>query len=28
MVARRHDWRNTARAHLPVYHRLSELQHA
>jgi glycosyltransferase-like protein len=27
-VARRHDWRNAARAHLPVYHRLSELQHA
>jgi glycosyltransferase-like protein len=27
-VARRHDWRHTARAHLPVYQRLSELQHA
>jgi glycosyltransferase-like protein len=28
LVARRHDWSDTARAHLPVYQRLSELQHA
>jgi glycosyltransferase-like protein len=28
LVARRHDWNNTALAHLPVYQRLSELQHA
>jgi glycosyltransferase-like protein len=28
LVARQHDWSNTAQAHLPVYHRLSELQHA
>jgi glycosyltransferase-like protein len=28
LVARQHDWSNTARAHLPVYQRLSELQHA
>ncbi|HUN97935.1 MAG TPA: MSMEG_0565 family glycosyltransferase [Bradyrhizobium sp.] len=28
LVARQHDWGSTARAHLPVYHRLSELQHA
>ena len=27
-IARRHDWRHTARAHLPVYQRMSELQHA
>jgi glycosyltransferase-like protein len=28
LVARRHDWSNTARAHLPVYQRLTELAHA
>jgi glycosyltransferase involved in cell wall biosynthesis len=28
LVARQHDWSNTARAHLPVYQRLMELQHA
>jgi glycosyltransferase-like protein len=28
LVARQHDWRNTARAHLPAYRRLSELQYA
>jgi glycosyltransferase-like protein len=28
LVARQHDWSNTARAHLPVYQRLVELQHA
>jgi glycosyltransferase-like protein len=28
LVARQHDWGNTARAHLSVYQRLSELQHA
>ena len=27
-VARKHDWRHCAQAHLPVYRRLSELQHA
>ena len=27
-VARKHDWRHCAQAHLPVYHRLCELQHA
>jgi glycosyltransferase-like protein len=28
LLARQHDWSNTARAHLPVYHSLTELQHA
>ena len=28
LVARQYDWSNTARAHLPVYARLTELQHA
>ena len=28
MVARQYDWSNTARAHLPGYQRLMELQHA
>jgi glycosyltransferase-like protein len=28
LVARQHDWSNTAKAHLPVYERLTELQHA
>ncbi len=28
LVARQYDWSNTARAHLPVYERLAELQHA
>lgn len=28
LLARQHDWSNTARAHLPVYHSLMELQHA
>jgi hypothetical protein len=28
LVARQHDWNDTALAHLPVYQRLSELQHA
>jgi glycosyltransferase-like protein len=28
LVARQHDWGNTARAHVPVYQRLTELQHA
>jgi glycosyltransferase involved in cell wall biosynthesis len=28
LVARQHDWSNTAHAHLPVYQRLTELQHA
>jgi glycosyltransferase involved in cell wall biosynthesis len=28
LVARQHDWGNTARAHLPAYRRLTELQHA
>jgi glycosyltransferase-like protein len=28
LVARQHDWSNTARAHLPVYRRLTELEHA
>ncbi|SDT47793.1 MSMEG_0565 family glycosyltransferase [Bradyrhizobium canariense] len=28
LVARQHDWSNTTRAHLPVYERLVELQHA
>ncbi len=28
LVARQHDWSNTARAHLPGYQRLTELQHA
>jgi glycosyltransferase-like protein len=28
LIARQHDWSNTARAHLPVYQRLTELQHA
>lgn len=28
LVARQHDWSNTARAHLPAYQRLLELQHA
>ncbi len=27
-AARRHDWEATALAHLPLYHRLAELQHA
>jgi glycosyltransferase-like protein len=28
LLARQHDWSNTARAHLPAYHTLMELQHA
>jgi glycosyltransferase-like protein len=28
LIARQYDWSNTARAHLPVYARLTELQHA
>ena len=28
LIARQHDWGNTARAHLPVYARLTELAHA
>lgn len=28
LIARQHDWINTARAHLPVYRKLMELQHA
>jgi glycosyltransferase-like protein len=28
LVARQHDWSNTAKAHLPVYERLTELEHA
>ena len=28
LIARQYDWSNTARAHLPVYARLMELQHA
>jgi glycosyltransferase-like protein len=28
LIARQHDWANTARAHLPVYQKLTELQHA
>ena len=28
LIARQHDWTNTAQAHLPAYQRLTELQHA
>jgi hypothetical protein len=28
LLARQHDWTNTAKAHLPAYQRLTELQHA
>jgi glycosyltransferase-like protein len=28
LIARQHDWTNTARAHLPAYQKLMELQHA
>ena len=28
LIARQHDWTNTAKAHLPAYQRLTELQHA
>ncbi len=28
LLARQYDWANTARAHLPIYHNLMELQHA
>jgi glycosyltransferase-like protein len=28
LIARQYDWSNTARAHLPVYARMTELQHA
>jgi glycosyltransferase involved in cell wall biosynthesis len=28
LIACQYDWSNTARAHLPVYARLMELQHA
>jgi len=28
LIARQHDWANTARSHLPAYQRLMELQHA
>ena len=28
LVARQHDWSTTAKAHLPVYRRLTERQHA
>ena len=28
LIARQHDWTNTARAHLPTYQKLMELQHA
>ena len=28
LIARQHDWANTARAHLPAYQKLMELQHA
>jgi glycosyltransferase-like protein len=28
LLARQHDWSNTAQAHLPIYHGLMELQHA
>jgi glycosyltransferase involved in cell wall biosynthesis len=28
LVARQFDWVNTAQAHLPVYQKLAELQHA
>jgi glycosyltransferase-like protein len=28
LLARQHDWTNTAKAHLPAYHKLMELQHA
>jgi glycosyltransferase involved in cell wall biosynthesis len=28
LIARQHDWINTARAHLPTYRKMMELQHA